>query len=757
MRSLVPELWISSLVEVAGAIACLSFAGSIDPASAASAPGIVSIGVTAGKLGAAIVGAGHPYGPENERSLARIRARIISCWSDGAELGDAEQSALARADEELSYSLKSCMLGRQQLAQTAIDPRGFPVAATELVVRAMGLRNRMFLIGDPTRNDTAVAFLEKVVNAAFEAAIDDRRYWASLEPHLMFAMAAELGAIKASVAATDTSIHREAASTRLLISQEIDLQTEKLIRAIEVSRGAVSRDALIVALAQRINREVTDWEQAVHELNAAVDLALTISFEAKRPQNTELFARSVLHRVSKLTEAANLQGAVREIDGAILQWEEEERTRRQVSTSTATLLLEAAVRQHMLSRDVKTAAARLLQQLDLEQPLQTEERYMRAELLATKYRTAGQGTKSAISLEVAIAFLRHVVREATAVGQAQWSTIIRDLPRSRPAVSDYAALMTRIWFLRLLLGETLVERGRLDSNSTHLYESLAVLKECRNFNMHIKITESQFPQLNTGIGRACLELAEREDTPLRINQAIKAFRVALAIFERREGDVLSVINAQTDLAVALSMDDDNEARVMESVALARWALANCPSEISPLNLAVVHNSLGTGLSILGRRRKHGPWLEEAIKNYQSGEALTNRDIELVAWLSVRINWASALIELGEINGKLAQLVEAIEILEGISADYEVDLYPTALGKLQYVRGRGYEALAELTGATQHWVHAEASLANAVNTFSEMRPRLHRIAWKKLLGVREKRQMRLLQSQTSNEGSGSEQT
>jgi tetratricopeptide (TPR) repeat protein len=231
-------------------------------------------------------------GPEDERRLAQVRDRVrqdFAAWQQSEGLDD---GALQAADDALRRWLTTCFVDRTELARTAVSASGFPEAATELVLRKLAEREPMF--GTDAEPDLPRRFARTVVRAALLAAVDDADYFAKLEPHLLFAVAAGIGRVEeaqrstdrkldAMAARFDAHLHREAARTaawrqlpdapahfigRDALAQSLADQLSEAIRTAGRSAslcvieglGGIGKTALAIAVAKRLADEFNEFQ-----------------------------------------------------------------------------------------------------------------------------------------------------------------------------------------------------------------------------------------------------------------------------------------------------------------------------------------------------------------------------------------------------------------------------------------------------------------------------------------------------------------
>ena len=127
---------------------------------------------------------------------------------------------------------------------------------------------------------------------------------------------------------------------------------------------------VIINLAARLRSsgEPLDFEQAVTELERAVEIALDVIRRGQRGSNEGDFVRAVLAEVANKTKSDDLEGAVQALDDAFAELDRQEAEQRQATQRKRVVFLEAAVAQHTLRRDAQAVAVQIERLVALEQP-----------------------------------------------------------------------------------------------------------------------------------------------------------------------------------------------------------------------------------------------------------------------------------------------------------------------------------------------------------------------------------------------------
>jgi len=197
---------IERIAGLAGGCVWLAFSGGVEA-------GVVGAVAAAG-LAAATIDLTRKDGPESKAALKKIIRSVrrdFDAWADSERLDLSGQ--LLAAETALAEELNGCILDRRALAQSALDPDGFPASATRLVIAALAERAPIFRedAGSPLGRE----FAETVIASALRAAVEERAYFERLQPHLMFEALRGLGVLQRDM----KSLVSTSDATRLMVTQ----------------------------------------------------------------------------------------------------------------------------------------------------------------------------------------------------------------------------------------------------------------------------------------------------------------------------------------------------------------------------------------------------------------------------------------------------------------------------------------------------------------------------------------------------------
>ena len=227
------------------------------------------------------------------------------------------------------------------------------------------------------------------------------------------------------------------------------LDEEKLVAVLEArgflrtaEAGGLERQT-IITLAQRLKPEDTlDFDQAIRELERAVEVALDVIARGERGTSEDDFVNVVLAQVAERTRNDDLDGAAQALDDALAELDRQEAAAQQRRVA----ILEAGVRQHTLRRDASAVAGRIEMLVAVDQPTERPAWLPAFRKRYDAFYEDGKAKGINFSLSVAIELARRMVATAhgstergiaaNLLGNALWSLGERE---SRTALLEQAA------------------------------------------------------------------------------------------------------------------------------------------------------------------------------------------------------------------------------------------------------------------------------------------------------------------------------
>ncbi|WP_336490675.1 tetratricopeptide repeat protein [Methylobacterium nigriterrae] len=455
---------------------------------------------------------------------------------------------------------------------------------------------------------------------------------------------------------------------------------EQLVAVLEArgllaaSEAAGLQRRTIIGLAVRLKPDVSDFEQAVTELERAVEVALDVIARGERGTSEDAFVNAVLAQVAEKVRNDDLDGGARTVDEALAELEAKHR-------QSQVVLLEEGVKVDTLRRDAVAVAKRIEQIVaaghSADRPAWLPE--FRARY--NEFQADGAEKGINFSLSVAVELARRMAATArkadecglalTLLGNALGQLGERESGTARleEAVTAYRAALeerTRervplLWAkTQNNLGNALQALGERESGTARLEEGVAVYRAALEEETRERVP-LQWAATQMNLGNALLRLGERESGTVRLEEAVAAYRAALE--ERtRERVPLDWAMAQSNLGNALVRLGEREsgtARLEEAVAAYRAALEERTRERMPLQWAATQMNLGNALQALGERESGTARLEEAVAAYRAALEEETRERVPLDWAMTQNNLGNALQALGERESGTARLEEAV--------------------------------------------------------------------------------------------------
>ena len=135
-----------------------------------------------------------------------------------------------------------------------------------------------------------------------------------------------------------------------------DAIVSRLVAALDMRRaesGGLERET-IIKIARRLRPdEMLDFDQAVVELERAVDVAMDVIARGERGTNYDAFVDLVLAKVAEKTRLGDFDGGARAVDEALIDLDLRETEQRDIFRQSRVALLEAGVDQDILRRDAR--------------------------------------------------------------------------------------------------------------------------------------------------------------------------------------------------------------------------------------------------------------------------------------------------------------------------------------------------------------------------------------------------------------------
>ena len=492
--------------------------------------------------------------------------------------------------------------------------------------------------------------------------------------------------------------------------------------------AGLGRD-VIIKLAQRLKPdELLNFDQAIVELENAVQIAFDVIARGERGASPDGFIGAVLARVVDKTKSGDLDGGAGEIDDALAKLEAGYRR-------TQLALLEEGIKINTLRRDAVAVARRIETLVAIDRPgervpwlLPFRERY---DMLYQEGSAKGIN----FSLSVAIELARRMVATAqdaderwlalNLLGNALWTLGEREsgTARLREAVAAYRAALQERTRDRVPLdwattqtnfGSALARLGERECGTAYLEEAAAAYRAALEERTRERVPLA-WAMTQTNLGAALWRLGERESGTARLEQAVEAFHAALG--ERtRERVPLDWAATQINLGTALATLGKREsgtARLEAAVAAFRAALEEMRRDRVPLDWAMTQMNLGNALATLGKRESGTARLEAAVAAFRAALEERTRERAPHDWAMTQTNLGTALAALGEREDGTARLEEAVAAFRAALEERTRERAPLDWAMTQMNLGTALATLGEREGGTARLEEAVAAYRAAL--------------------------------------------
>ena len=590
----------------------------------------------------------------------------------------------AAAIAALSDILPKCLPDGLKVAQANLDTERI----ASLVVAKAGAGDEMF------RKETfGERLLRCLVQRAYEEAKRDRDFATVIGIPVQQVLLERTAALLAGQAELPDAI-----VSRLVAALDARGETRR------AEDAGLERETIIKIAGRLRPDEMLDFDQAVVELERAVDVALEVIARGERGTNYDAFVDLVLVKVAEKTKLGDFDGGAQAVDEALIDLGRREEEQRDSFRRSRVALLEAGVDQDILRRDASAVARRIEEIVAVENP---DDRPASSPAFRERYdRFYEEGGAKGVnfSLSVAIELARRMVASA------------RNADNRGRAGN--------------LLGNAFQALGERESGTTRLEEAVAAYRAALAESTRDRVP-LDWAMTQNNLGAALQTLGARESGTARLEEAVAAYRAALAEYTRERAP-LQWAMTQNNLGNALQTLGTREsgtARLEEAVAAYRAALAERTRERVPLYWAMTQNNLGAALQTLGTRESGTARLEEAVAAYRAALAEYTRDRVPLDWAMTQNNLGNALQTLGERESGTARLEEAVMAYRAALGERMRDRVPLEwattqnnlgnalrmLGARESGTARLEEAVAAYRAALAEWTRDRAPLDWAMST------------------------------------------
>ncbi len=313
--------------------------------------------------------------------------------------------------------------------------------------------------------------------------------------------------------------------------------------------------------------EALDTEQAVKELENAVEIAREVIARGERKTNQDKFIEEISKKVGEATARGEIDLAAKTVETGLEELNRREAEALQSARKTREAVLELGLEQDLLRRDAFAAAARIEAIVALEAP---EEPLWSAAYRARQDGFFEEGKDKGVNLSLDVA-----------AEMAQ-----RMLFAARDADQRGSALN--------LLGNALSIIGERESGTARLEEAVTAFRAALEERTRDRVP-LDWAMTQTNLGNALARLGARESGIARLEEAIAAYRAALEEWTR---DRVPLAWAGTQMNLgnalqALGARESGTSRLEDAVLAYRAALEKRTRDRVPLDWATTQSNPAT--------------------------------------------------------------------------------------------------------------------------------------------------------------------
>lgn len=492
----------------------------------------------------------------------------------------------------------------------------------------------------------------------------------------------------------DVAVVRETTGRTETKVDELSAEVQQLVAMIEAKEREAAADAgvsegVLIALAQRINAEVSDAEQAQRELDYAVSIAIEVAEKGRAP-DPEAIVGEAQERIAALSGEGKFEAAAAAADEAFAEWQAAEAARQDEATEQGVALLRAGLNQDLLRRDAKSAAQRISMMIALEHP-DPEEAFVAMRQSWHDWLVGGADLGLVLHYEVAIELGRLNLERATTV-----------YDRAN-AHGDLA----------VALGGFGIKSDRVAHLNEAAEHYLAILAEVPQ-----EASPTNWAITQSNLGNTYATLGTFETGTEQFDKAIAAFEAALTVVDR-EADPGTWQMVQESLANGLrdlGARTGDASKIRDALDILDMLIVAKPRDAAFEEWTWTQVNRANTLVALGRVNGTGVGeAEEAVAVLTDALAGIRRTTDPMLWAALQTGLGKAETLLGELGGDVAHLDAAIVALTAAMEERPRDDDPISWATLQEHLARAYLAQFR-NGDAAALTKAREAMANAIEEY-----------------------------------------
>jgi tetratricopeptide (TPR) repeat protein len=288
---------------------------------------------------------------------------------------------------------------------------------------------------------------------------------------------------------------------------------------LQIAETAGLQRQVVVMLAQRLKpADRLDFEQAIIEVERAVEIAIEVIARGARGSNEDAFVNAVLAEAAAKTQNIDLDGAAQSVDDAFIEFEKQEGERRDAAKRRGIIILEAAIRQHTLRRDAVTVTQRIERIVAIEHATERPAWHPAFRAQYDKFREEGETRGVNFSLEVAIERESGTARLEQAVNA--YRDALREYTHERVPL-DWATTQNN-------LGNALQRLGQRESGTARLEQAVNAFRDALQERTRERVP-LDWATTQNNLGNALATLGERDSGTAWREQAAAAWDACFTV------------------------------------------------------------------------------------------------------------------------------------------------------------------------------------------------------------------------------------
>ncbi|HEV2816959.1 MAG TPA: tetratricopeptide repeat protein [Allosphingosinicella sp.] len=482
--------------------------------------------------------------------------------------------------------------------------------------------------------------------------------------------AAELASLHATIGGFQSEMQQGFAESRergVRMEDKLDVLLTEILaqRGAQIEQARIDPQA-IVRIARKVSENVADAEQALAEIDVAIDDLLALRADAARGSNFDELVEAALQRIDARAAAGEFDAAAHEAAKAFAEWESREADRRERERATGIRFAEENIRTNRFRRDARAVAEWILRKAAVEDE---PERDGFAALSAEIQALIQLGRDKGINFDLEVAVLLSKALQGIA----------------QPGEKTASALV--------LKGDALQTLGERQKEGTALDEAVGAYRAALKIYVREQAPRA-WALTHNNLGAALRTLGARQADTNTLDESVAAHRAALEVYTR-ETLPLDWAMTQNNLGNSLSELGERQegtAALDQGIAAYRAALEIYSRERHPSQWSTTQNNLGTALEALGVRRGDPSTLELAIAAYRAALEVRTREGLPFPWAATQNNLGGALFRLGSLQEETDTLDQSVAAFRAALEVYTRDRLPLHWALTQNNLGAALRAL-----------------------------------------------------------------